>query len=82
MQRRRPPVVVGGFYAWLNAERDPGTAARLRRRGLASAEELADQLLRDTGVATLPGDAYGWDKSSWDQVWQEDWEDFGHFGHF
>lgn len=56
-----PPT--GGFYAWLNAERDPGTAARLRRRGLASAEELADQLLRDTGVATLPGDAYGWDKS-------------------
>eukprot|EP00435_Cladocopium_sp_Y103_P045644 s194_g13.t1 len=56
-----PPT--GGFYAWLNAELGAGVATRLGRRGLSSAEQLAEQLLRDTGVATLPGDAYGWDRS-------------------
>jgi len=50
-----PPT--GGFYLWVNADL-PALKTRF-----TSAEQMAEQLLMDTGVATLPGDAYGWDSS-------------------
>ena len=46
----------GGFYLFpdLGPLRE-----RLLERGISNAEQLASQLLEDTGVAVLPGTAFG-----------------------
>ena len=55
-----PPT--GGFYLWVNAD------LPALKTHFTSAEQMAEQLLMDTGVATLPGDAYGWDSSNLRQI--------------
>jgi aspartate/methionine/tyrosine aminotransferase len=46
----------GGFYCLPDFT---ATADRLQRAGIDSATGLAERLLEDTGVATLPGDDFG-----------------------
>jgi len=46
----------GGFYLF---PRFPEDAPGLRERGITTADELCKRLLEDTGVATLPGTAFG-----------------------
>lgn len=50
------PEPEGGFYLFL----DFGPVAeRLRERGLSRSKELCEALLKDTGVAVLPGKEFG-----------------------
>ena len=46
----------GGFYLFPNFE---PFAAALQRRGIHTSTQLAEVLLRETGVALLPGTAFG-----------------------
>lgn len=46
----------GGFYLFLDFEI---FREALRRRGISSAEQLCEVLLEETGVALLPGSAFG-----------------------
>ena len=48
--------IRGGFYAFPNF--DP-IADALHARGITTSSELCERLLEDTGVATLPGSAFG-----------------------
>lgn len=48
--------IGGGFYAFPNF--DP-LRDRLAARGIETSAQLCEQLLEDTGVATLPGTAFG-----------------------
>ena len=49
------PDVDGGFYLFPHF----GSASGLTQRGIETSEALAEQLLQDTGVATLPGSVFG-----------------------
>ena len=48
--------IRGGFYAFPNF--DP-VADKLHARGITTSSQLCERLLEDTGVATLPGSAFG-----------------------
>lgn len=50
------PHARGGFYLFPSFE---PMRERLARRGLDTSETLCEALLRDTGVAVLPGSAFG-----------------------
>ena len=52
----RLPPVDGGFYLFPEFG---AFADTLRRRGIGDSSGLAEQLLQDTGVATLPGSVFG-----------------------
>ena len=47
---------VGGFYLFPNLE---PLRAQLAERGINDSNKLSDRLLEETGVATLPGSAFG-----------------------
>lgn len=53
VQVHRP---TGGFYLFPDFS---DHAQALQRAGVRSSQELCERLLRDTGVALLPGDAFG-----------------------
>jgi aspartate aminotransferase len=46
----------GGFYAFVGFS---SVAERLEGRGIQTSSQLADALLEQTGVVTLPGEAFG-----------------------
>lgn len=48
--------IRGGFYAFPNFD---SLRARLTERGIADSQTLCEQMLEETGVATLPGSAFG-----------------------
>lgn len=52
-------VPTGGFYAWIDAESGNRREAFVRK-GITTSGQLAQRLLDETGVATLPGESYGW----------------------
>ena len=52
----RLPPVDGAFYLFPEFG---AAAASLQQRGIGGSSELAETLLQDTGVATLPGDVFG-----------------------
>jgi len=52
----RLPPVDGAFYLFPEFGAVPG---ELQERGIDGSPELAEQLLQDTGVATLPGSVFG-----------------------
>lgn len=50
------PEGAGGFYLFCSFER---LRARLEARGIGGGRALAEALLTETGIAALPGDAFG-----------------------
>jgi aspartate aminotransferase len=50
------PTPEGGFYLFVNFKK---YSSSLKKRNITSSEELTKQLLEDTGVAVLPGTAFG-----------------------
>ena len=50
------PPAAGGFYLFPNFKRHQ---TFLQRKGIHSATQLCDKLLQETGVALLPGSAFG-----------------------
>jgi aspartate aminotransferase len=50
------PEGVGGFYLFCNFEK---YRERLRLRQIESSDSLAELLLLETGIAALPGSAFG-----------------------
>jgi aspartate aminotransferase len=50
------PKPEGAFYLFCNFKKH---AAKLKRRGISTSQELTKKLLEDTGVALLPGSAFG-----------------------
>lgn len=53
-----PPA--GGFYLWLDFSR---RASQLAERGIKDGNTLCDRLVEETGVAILPGSAFGRSRS-------------------
>jgi aspartate aminotransferase len=52
----RLPTVDGAFYLFPDFST---LAAQLAKRGIHDSQDLAEHLLQDTGVATLPGSVFG-----------------------
>jgi len=50
------PSPEGGFYLFINFKK---YSSSLKKRGIKTNEDLAKKLLEDTGVAILPGSAFG-----------------------
>jgi aspartate aminotransferase len=50
------PAPEGGFYLFINFKKH---LSSLRKKGITTSDELTKILLEDTGVAILPGSAFG-----------------------
>jgi aspartate aminotransferase len=50
------PKPEGAFYLFCNFKKH---AAKLKKRGISTSQELTKKLLEDTGVALLPGSVFG-----------------------
>ena len=50
------PVPEGGFYLFINFKKH---SSSLKKKGIKTSEDLTKKLLEDTGVAMLPGSAFG-----------------------
>ena len=50
------PAPEGGFYLFINFKKH---SSSLKKKGIKTSEDLTKKLLEDTGVAMLPGSAFG-----------------------
>ena len=54
------PAPQGGFYSFINFEFH---RKNLAQRGITNSIELSDRLLKETGIALLPGGDFGREKN-------------------